>query len=180
MKSAGKLPSELLGRKFELPDRDANAFVDPDEIYRFRGHAFVLDNMRLLLETEKTVCEVFDSLALCRLPNTPPWLHGIANQRGNMVPIFDLHLLFALKRAGRDGKKKQKYLIFGQKESAVGMLIEDLPVRVDLDPEERMSAIPPLPAKLQPYVRLCYRHEGKLWIAWDVQALFAAVSGEIA
>lgn len=178
--SASKLPSEILGKKFELPDYDASAYVDPDEIYRFRGHAFVLGNMRLLLETEKTVCEVFDNLALCRLPNTPSWLRGVANQRGNMVPVFDLYTLFGLKRPENDGKKRAKYLIFDQKDSAVGMVIEDLPVRIELEPDERMAAIPPLPARLQPYVRLCYRHEGKLWIAWDVHALFEAVSGEFA
>ncbi len=176
--ATGKLPSEVLNRKFQLPDVDANAYVDPDEIYRFRGHAFTLGNLHLLLATEKSVCEVFDQLAICRLPNTVDWLHGVANQRGNMVPIFDLKLLFNLQQDS--GKKRFKYLIYGQKEAAVGMLIEDLPIRVELDPEERMAAIPPLPANLQPYVRLCYRHDGKLWIAWDVHELFSAVSGLVA
>lgn len=175
----GKLPSEVLSRRFELPDVDVNAYVDPDEIYRFRGHAFTLDNMHLLLETEKTVCEVFDQLALCRLPNTAAWLHGIANQRGNMVPVFDLKLLFGLG-ATSTNKKNVKYLIFGQKEAAVGMLIDELPVRIDLEPEERMAAIPPLPANLQPYVHLCYRHDNKLWIAWDVHELFSAASEQVA
>lgn len=171
-----KLPSEVLEVQFELPDDDGKAAEENSD--NFRGHGFRLGDLGLLLLTENTVCEVSDQLQMCSLPNTAPWLYGIANQRGNMVPVFDMAQLlgFDSERTG----KNPNVLIYDQKESAVGMVIEELPVRMELGSEERMGNIPPLPERLQPFVRACYRYDNTIWVTWDVHGFFSALSEQVA
>lgn len=173
-----KLPSEVLGTQFELPDAVVVSDTGGDELDAFHGHGFRIGDLGLLLLTENTVCEVSDQLQLCQLPNTAPWLYGITNQRGNMVPVFDLALLLGFAR--EQSNKKPNMLIYDQKDAAVGMLIEELPVRMELGADERMGNIPPLPERLQSFVRACYRYDNTIWVNWDVHGLFASLSDQIA
>lgn len=144
---------------------------------KLRMHAFMIGNLGMLLNTEHTVCEVFDDLPLCRLPNSTAWLRGIANQRGKMVPIFDLHGLLDI--AQPEQRRKQKFLVVGKGEDAVGMLIDQLPNRVVLSGNERLTFNPPLPERLQPFVRACYEIEKRIWIDWDISGFFHLFSEEV-
>lgn len=173
-----RLPSEVLEGGFELPDPVVDEVAVGDELDTFRGHGLRLGDLGLLLLTENTVCEVSDQLHLCTLPNTAPWLYGIANQRGNMVPVFNLAMLLGFD--SQNNNKKPNLLIYDQKDSAVGILIEDLPVRMELGADERMGNIPPLPERLQAFVRACYRYDNTIWVHWDVHGFFSALSDQIA
>lgn len=177
--SDSEKPSDVLNRQFDLTGVNTEPSSLQSTQLELRGHGFFVGGIGLLLETEKHVCEVFDDLQLCRLPNTASWLCGIANQRGNMVPIFDLERLLDLEV--EDEKKiKRNILIYGKKERAVGMLVDGMPMRVALEEEELLRSMPPLPTILQPFVKHSYEKSGKIWVVWDIFEFFETMRERVA
>ncbi len=170
------LPSQALNRRFELseagvePNR-STATVQPKT---FTSHAFSIGNIGLLIP-RAVMSEVSEDLSLCRLPNTPAWLPGMANLRGNIVPVFDLYDLMDIHR---EATHDRKVLIIGIKEEAVGLLIDELPTRVTLTTQDRLAENPPLPGALQPFVRACYLTD-QIWVDWDVDGFFSSTGERI-
>lgn len=177
------LPSQVLNHPFILDDSDQHdsAIVDTDVSGSFWTHGFSVAGLGLLLP-EGTVGEVFDNLPLCRLPNTSEWLHAMASQRGNVVPIYDLAKVFGLKLSPEINTQEQsirKYFLIGQREKTIGILIDEMPTRIFLGNENRLSSTPPLPAILQPFVNACYQAEHRIWVDWDVDNFFLTVGDQV-
>lgn len=160
------MPSQALNRSFDLPDEPIKPTeeVQAEDVVRSL-HAFTVGNLGFLLPPE-TVSELFYDLAYCSLPNTPPTLVGMANVRGDIIPLFDLHELFDIPA---DSNVHWRFLVFGDGEEAVGIRIGSLPTRVMLSGQNRLKSLPPLPEALRPHVRACYQLNG-IWVDWDIAA----------
>lgn len=172
------LPSDALNRNFQLPGDDAEQeAANSVAVRKIRAHAFLLDQFGMLLDTEDTVAEIFDELPVCRLPNTASWLYGIANQRSNIVPIFDLRDYLGFEPCNDEAK--QRFLVIEQKQGSIGILVEELPTRVVLTEDDLMTEIPSLPGGLQPYVQACYKDKGRTWLDWDVASFFNDLSKQV-
>lgn len=102
------------------------------------------------------------------LPGSAPWLLGLVNLRSNLVPIFDLRLLFDLPQ--RDVEQRPLVLIFDQGEKAVGLLIDGFPK--PLFDMSHLPSLPQLPAELQAHVRAGYMKDESVWLEFDHEAFF--------
>ena len=69
------------------------------------------------------------------MPNTVAWLRGLTNVRGSLVPVVDAAA--ALGVAHQSGVPPY-LLIFGQGDTAMGMLIDGLPRLLSLNAVERL------------------------------------------
>lgn len=177
------LPSQVLNQPFILDDSNQHNTDDSDTNVSssFWTHGYSVAGLGLLLP-EGTVGEVFDNLPLCRLPNTSEWLHGMASQRGNVVPVYDLAKVFGLQLKQEKNQQEQinrKYFLIGQREKTIGILIDEMPTRIFLGNEDRLSSTPPLPAILQPFVNACYQAEHRIWVDWDVDNFFLTVGDQV-
>jgi twitching motility protein PilI len=117
-------------------------------------------------------CEAITIPTIARLPTTPPWLLGVANLRGNLVPMFDLPALLEMPQA--QAAAKRFGLIFDRGEHAVGILIEEHPVA--LSRLEPLLQAPSPPAAARDFVSAAYRHDRSLWLELDHRKFFAAVA----
>ena len=52
-------------------------------------YGFTVGKVALLMRSD-CMSEVVKPPPIYPIPNTPPWLSGILNLRGNLVPVFDL------------------------------------------------------------------------------------------
>ena len=129
-----------------------------------------------LLIRENTTSEVIEQPPVYRLPNTPVWLLGLVNLRGNLVPVFDLKRFLELE----DGAdlEKRRLLILDQSDKAVGVLIDGLP-RV-ANTSHTLLRLPPLPAVLQAHVAKAYVQDNLVWLEFDHQGFFRALGGHMA
>ncbi len=169
------LPSQALNKPFRVPpEPHAERDALPPPPAAFACYAVTVGNLGLLLP-RGTTGEVIDDLSTCRLPRTPPWLRGMANLRGNVVPVFDLEELLDLD--GR-GTSRTRFLVLGQGKRLGGLLIRRLPFRVTLRHADRMSGQPLLPAPVAAFVRTCY-DDGRVWLDWDADAFFAALGARL-
>lgn len=163
-------PSEALQKEFVL----ANATtVAPDAgVLQGTFHGFVVGEIGLLLPNQD-ISEVLESINSCRLPNTSAVLYGMANLRGKIVPLFDLHRLLGIEPA-----RQRMFLVVGDGGDAAGVLLDRLPRRVVIAPTDKLPMIPPLPPALRPFARAAYDVEG-VWLDWDLAGFFASLQGQI-
>lgn len=165
------LPSEALNIDFVLPDGS-----NEQQALEYRAHCFFLEDMALLLDTDRMRAEVFDDLQICRLPHTQPWLYGMANKRGTIVPIFDLYQYLDIKTF-KDIKRHHKYLLVETEKGTVGMLVERLPIRVVVAEENKIE-LPVLPQKLRAFVQDCFVYKELSMVSWDICGFFQQVGEE--
>lgn len=168
------LPCEALNIAFVLPDNSN----EKKEAQEYRAHCFFLEDMALLLDTDRMRAEIFDELQICRLPHTQPWLYGMANKRGTIVPIFDLYQYLDIKTF-KDIKRHHKYLLVETENGTVGLLVDSLPIRVVVSEENKIEP-PALPQKLRAFVQGCFVYKEFSMISWDICGFFQQVGEEAA
>lgn len=101
------------------------------------------------------------------LPGSSPWLKGLVNLRSNLVPVFDLRLLFDLPG---DGAATRRLLVLDQGDKAVGLLIDDFPKPL-LD-MSYLPSLPQLPEELRTHVRGGYIKGDSVWLEFDHESFF--------
>ena len=165
------LPSEALNREFVVPD--AAEASREDRFFESRditSHGVLVGNIGLLLP-RREVSELVDNLAVCQLPNTSSWFNGVASVRGNMIPVFDMHLLFDIAVES----KRRRMIIVGENETAVAFWVDEMPRMVALTAEDSMTSVPPIPPLIRDHSRKYYLKDGQIWVDWDVQAFFTTL-----
>lgn len=160
-------PSEALNRQFNAP-----AIADNDQSKKLtsteRRHGFWVGNIGLLLPYDIT-SEVSEGLPVCHLPNSPSWLAGMCNLRGNMAPIFDMNLLFNINL---DKNTKRTQLFLKIDNEWLGVYSDKLPSRIILDTANKLDDIPPIPDELRRFVQSGYKQKD-IWLDWNVKEFFA-------
>ncbi|HEY0721087.1 MAG TPA: chemotaxis protein CheW [Gammaproteobacteria bacterium] len=167
-------PFDALRKSFVLSEQPQPQQAVATTDKRVRGHAFSIGTFHLVVDTVRYPCEVYEELPLCRLPGSPAHLAGMANQRGNIVPIFDIHTLLGYRQEGGH----DYYLIIGSRDDAVGFRISQLPRRIELAPEERITTALPIPRLLEPHIRQFFQQNEQIFADWDVQGFLASLASE--
>lgn len=129
-----------------------------------------IGSMGFLVSTSR-FCEVLDKIQVNSLPNVHPWISGILNLRGNLVPVFDLRLV--LEETGDN--KKRKLFSVDRGEKAVALWIDNYPEiknRLAMKPLKKM---PELPDILQRFVNSGYELDGQVWLDIKFEELFKAL-----
>ena len=158
--TGAKNPGEI----FVTSTESVHAKSDEDE---YRRHGFKLGNTGLLLPKDMT-SEVADDLPLSVIPNSPAWLKGMVNLRGNIVPIIDLTILLNMNSTPESNSKQYFFKIDNE---WVGIYINGLPRLLNLPPDTKLDSFPAMPWKLRPFVKDCYRYENN-WLDIDLKAIF--------
>lgn len=135
---------------------------------------FRIRQMHLLIKPS-TFSEVVLHPNIHPLPRVPEWFVGLLNVRGNILPVFDLHLRL---ETGASNQDKRAVLVLDRGADAVGMLIDDLPQAVVFD--RPLRNIPPVHDVLQEYVSAAYLAQGATWLEFDYRGFFAALGQQVA
>ncbi len=100
----------------------------------WRGIGFRVGN-RLFAARINEINELLTLQPLTTVPGTQPWLLGIANVRGNLVPVVDLGLfLFDTRTRVND---RCRLLVMRQQGSTVGLLVDEVVGQRNLGDEQR-------------------------------------------
>lgn len=140
------------------------------EIDENRRHGFRVGRTPLLHELARDV-ELTELMPAYSLPNTAHWCLGLINLRGRLIPVYDLKPL--LEGALPD-TARPKLLISGSGDLAAGLVIDDTPAPVIVEPGRLVpDADRAVPAVLRGATRGVYRMAGEAWIDPDYDALFS-------
>lgn len=130
-----------------------------------------------LLVPQNTLSEVLRKYTLYPIPNTREWLRGLVNLRGNLIPVYDVAMLFGMADSPAN---YDSLLILDKGADAVGILINKLPVVCDLDNwqllDESVSDIP----VLEPFIKESYKKDDIVWSSFDHREFFRSIRNDVA
>ena len=124
------------------------------------GITFRLGGHTLLAPMDQVV-EILDVPALSAVPLTQPWVRGIANIRGNLLPVIDLngYLGNAMTRV----TDKSRVLVINYEGIYSGLVVDEVMGLKHFLEEEYMEDWADVDALLQPYIGGGYRRDEQVW-----------------
>ncbi|MBN2525961.1 MAG: chemotaxis protein CheW [Deltaproteobacteria bacterium] len=103
------------------------------------------------------VDEVLQMCALNTCPEAPPWVPGLLNLRGNMIPVIDLNA--RVSRTARKAAVEDFIVICKKKTLHFGLLVQQVNSIVQPDSGEiKKSSVE---ISLAPYVMGFFQHKGR-------------------
>lgn len=98
---------------------------------------FLTDDLRMGVDAEYVV-EIITNHSITYLPMLPPYVRGIINLRGQIVPILDIRL-----RLGKERKDDCLVIVLNIENTQIGILVDAVDQMVDIPKDD----ILPLPAQ---------------------------------
>jgi twitching motility protein PilI len=122
-----------------------------------------------------TYCEVIEHLTVNPLPNVDAWFSGLLNLRGDLVPVIDLHVLFA-EPVTTD---KRQLFVIDRGEKAMAIWIDGLPQIQNMSASP-LKQLPALPQLLERCVVSGHLYANQIWLNVQFDTLFKALGDSYA
>jgi twitching motility protein PilI len=123
-----------------------------------------------MVAPREDVREVAVPPRLTRVPNARPWLLGIANVRGGLLPVIDLQQL--LGGAVTAETRTSRVLVFNSERMPLGYLVDEVagyrPFSVN---EQRRELIDSANDETRPWLLGGFVREGQPWLAFSLHKL---------
>lgn len=173
------LPGEALARSFVLPEgetvfsqmpaEDRVRLREARQVIKRQG--FRIGSLALLTGYDQA-SELTEMTEVFRVPNTAHWLSGLTNLHGNMVPVFDLAAYLGIPHGTG---QKPMMLVWGRGDEAAAIVINGLPVRMELTDANRLE-LPAVAEALADFVSAGYEQGGEVWLEFEHRRFFEAAA----
>lgn len=151
-----------------LPLFSTNEIIFPEEYDErpYTRYGYRISNMNFLVP-EKTVSEVIQNQNIFSLPNSPFWIEGLINIRGNIIPVMNIDKLLKNKV-----ENYTSILVLNKTEthSTIAIMISELPV--SLEHNESETTTQNYPEVIQEYINKGFRQNDTNWVEFNLQELF--------
>ncbi|NOY66836.1 MAG: purine-binding chemotaxis protein CheW [Gammaproteobacteria bacterium] len=114
------------------------------------------------------VVEILTLPELSRVPGAKSWVMGIANVRGNLLPIIDLHNFLHGKQTQM--KKKSRVLILNHEGVFSGLLVDEVMGMRRYLAENRRITPDDLDSSIKPYIEHIYQYDEQ-WLVFSMHKL---------
>lgn len=137
--SINRTPFEILARYERLSLAHASETQQTLEAPGlWRGIGFRVGD-RMLVSGIDEINELLAVPVLTPVPGTQPWLLGVANLRGNLVPVIDFgRFLFGERTQHTD---RSRLLVVRQGNGSVALLVDEVFGQRTVDPAQRNAAV---------------------------------------
>ena len=137
------------------------------------GLAFVLNNAQYLAP-QTDVSEVLEVPELTRVPRARPWLMGVANVRGDLLPVIDLGRLTGAEQTHITDNSR--VVVLNDEDIPAGFLVDDVggfkSFAVD-DQRHELLAQEPMNDLTQQFLLGAFVRDGNPWRVFSLQKLVA-------
>lgn len=134
----------------------------------WQGLGFQIGGVRLVSPLGE-VSEIMQLPRYTTLPGVKPWLLGIANVRGRLIPIIDMHQYLDVQAA--HPRKDWRVLVIEEGDLVAGLLIEQSLGMQHFLEEGFEEATPAELPGLQGNLRGAYRHGGRMYYVVSLLSL---------
>lgn len=107
------------------------------------------------------VSEMLEIPHYTHLPGVQPWVRGVANVRGRLLPLFDMAAFFGSQLTG--GRKQRRVLVLETEALYSGLMVDQVFGMQHFPTDQFQEESGPVDAAIQPYTEGCYEHEGQRW-----------------
>ncbi len=157
-----------------------NELIFPDENSErtCTRYGYKISGMTFLI-AEETVSEVIQRPNIFNLPNSPVWIEGLINIRGNIIPVMNINSFINNSVASSNVEKVANILVLNKTDdkSALAIAIDDLPVSLESDESESVPFN--YPDKLQDYIEKGINNNSINWVEFNLQKLFKKLAHKV-
>jgi twitching motility protein PilI len=115
------------------------------------------------------VNEILHYPKLTLVPGTLPWLKGLANIRGTLLPIMDLQSF--LGQPPIHLRPQSRIMVIQQDELSVGLLVDEVLGLHHFDPDNRINRIRKMDPAIKTYIRGAFQQDEQTWHLFDMTTL---------
>lgn len=116
------------------------------------------------------VREVLTPPDYTRVPGAKPWLLGIANVRGDLLPLIDMNRLLGGEATAI--QRGTRVLVYNSNEAPAGFLVDEVAGFRRFSPQDqRHELVPDEGGALNPYLLGAFVRDGQLWLAISLSKL---------
>jgi len=132
--------------------------------------SFFLDEEEYGIEILK-VQEIIRFAELTRIPQSPPFIEGVLNLRGKVVPVMDLRTRFSMPRAERD--RSTRIIVVDVANKVMGMIVDAVSGVLQIE-DDQIAPPPPMGSKIDTdYIQGMARIDDRLMILLDVDKILS-------
>ena len=164
---------ETLENNIPLFSNDDIMFPDESVDRPYTRYGYKISGMNFLIP-ENITTEIIQSPNIFSLPNSPVWIEGLINIRGNIIPVMNVSKL--LNKEKKESMTNVLLLDKTDTSPAIAILINDLPV--SLEHNESNAATDGYPDELMEYIQDGFVQNGNGWVEIDLKMLFKNLSGK--
>ncbi|SFM63060.1 twitching motility protein PilI [Ectothiorhodospira mobilis] len=135
----------------------------------WKGVLFHLRGQPLLAPMDQ-VAEIVTPPPCTRIPGVRPWALGMANMRGNLLPLMDLQGFLFGENQTFDPRRR-RVLVMNHRGVHAGLLVESVVGMKHFWREEWMDQPPPVEPPLRPHVIGAYRRGEEYLPVFSLHAL---------
>jgi len=142
--------------------------LDGQAVEHWSGIGFTMDGQYYLA----AMGEVSEVLAVPRythVPGVKPWMKGIANVRGRLLPIMDM--LGYFNRISNLQEHRRRLLVIDQGDIFSGLVVDEVLGMQHFPVQDYASQAGHVPAELQPYVQGAFRRGDTDWAIFSLARL---------
>jgi twitching motility protein PilI len=132
------------------------------------GIGFRLGTQRLVAPLDHVV-EILTYPGMSKVPGSKDWVRGIANVRGNLLPIMDLQGY--LQGRGSVPNRRSRVLVVNHKGVFSGLVVDEVLGLKHFMPEQRTTELPALDAALATYVQSGFLVGDDFWGVFSMRRL---------
>jgi twitching motility protein PilI len=160
-------PFELL---FALENRLRAARLDiaAGQTQSWTGLGFRL-RQHWLVAPREDVREVITLPKMTRVPGAKPWLMGVANVRGSLLPVTDLAQMLGDARVPEH--RDQRVLVFNSDRVPAGVLVDEVAGYRQFAPSDQRHELARESGDLEPFLLGGFSREGRNWLVLSLHKL---------
>lgn len=173
----------LAGQPFELLYalenrlRAARLDIAAGQTQSWTGLGFRL-RQHWLVAPREDVREVITVPKVTRVPGAKPWLLGVANVRGSLLPVTDLGQMLGETRLPEH--RDQRVLVFNSDRVPAGVLVDEVAGYRQFAPSDQRHELAQGSGELEPYLLGGFSREGRNWLVLSLHKLTASQSFTVA
>lgn len=103
------------------------------------------------------------------VPGTLPWVKGLANIRGSLLPVMDLQRY--LGQPAIHLRQHSRIMVIHQGDLTAGLLVDEVMGLRHFEAEERVTRIKKLDPNIKAYIRGAFRQGDITWHLFDMSVL---------
>ncbi len=132
------------------------------------GIGFRMGPLQAVAQMEH-IHEILTFPRITRVPGARSWVRGLANVRGNLLPVLDLKGFLTNDLGGL--QRSSRVLVIRHRGIAAGLLVDEVFGMRHFLEEEFSEGIPPALERFRPFLRGGFRQEGEHWMIFGIHEL---------
>ena len=169
--TSSKEPLDAMGSHAPLFSADEIIFPDENIERPYTRYGYKISTMNFLVP-ESTVSEVIQNPNIFSLPNSPSWIEGLINIRGNIIPVMNIDKYLK----STNGEKLTNILVLDKADNkaAIAIMISDLPTSLEIG--ESNNATNEYPEALNDFIKNGFNQNNTDWVEFNPQELFVKLA----